>query len=486
MFYNTASHLLFLILFQDIDVSIARVCNCNIFALTPWQEEYIQLQKYNISISFHKVSSKHYPITITTDNNNIFLAIKEYIHNNTFSIALRVSMVTKKILKVTFSDEVPSENASLKIPHVSITASFHDDPTNNDVHSFTIYVPLEFFKLFRIKANDLTKQGLINDIELQFLQFFRDPYNLFPSLEIILERMEDNELQKLIYFLLNENVLTPYHLYLLTRAFPQHALKIKYNISSNLISDIMHVGQVVKNIKTRDLIEGIYAFEEILYLKLRSKQYFKYGNFIDKINKILHFITILSTFQKKNFETWFNEIENSGLLYTILSHCTDSTIASAFSNHTFLLQKLSLYISSRRLQSIHSYFKNKFNYMDTMEAQYSLIQLYLSHMSQINKLYSMPFHKLYPKYINSDSIYYLLFELGWFTLATAFKQLPKKLVHNCTQKLPIGAQYCIMDMINGVLNPNLLHDEMQIKKSQYLLIQSIIKLYYHETIHHVE
>jgi len=483
MFYNTASHLIFYTLFYDLDIYISRACRCEGIALSPWQEGNITLKKYYAVVTCYKLSSKQYPIIITTDSEDVFKSIKDYIQQNISNIALRISVLSKKKLMVASSFIESTGNTQSDSAHISITAHIRYDTPHPMDDDFIIYIPLEFFTVFRIKVVHGSIHPSLNDIESQFLEFFNDPYNLFPSLPIILETMDDNEFQKLIYFLLNEKILTPYHMYLLTRAFPQHSLKIKYNISSNLISDILDVGKTVQHITARDLIEGIYAFEEILYLKLRTKQYFGFGNFINQITKVLQQIIIVSTFQKKTFEMWFSEIEQSGLMYSILSHCDDVTIASAFYHNTKLFQQLSQYLSYRRINSIASCLKNKCNYEHTIVSQYAIVQLYLENISHVNSLYTLPFNQLLKKYIDPQTMYYILFELGWFTIATALKQTPKKVVCDCIQKFPIGAQYCIMDVYDGILNPNILHDEIQIKKARQLLIQSLIRLHCNGTIH---
>ncbi|MGB4270190.1 MAG: hypothetical protein WBK20_13560, partial [Spirochaetota bacterium] len=122
-------------------------------------------------------------------------------------------------------------------------------------------------------------------------------------------------------------------------------------------------------------------------------------------------------------------------------------------------------------------------YDHTILSQYTIVQLYLEKLSNFNKLYTMPFNQLLKKYINPHMMYYILFDLGWFTIATALKQTPKKLVLDCIQKFPQGAQYCILDVYDGVLNPNIIHDEMQIKKARQLVIQSLFKLHCNGTIH---
>lgn len=483
MFYNTASHLIFYSLLYGLDNFIVSSGIGQGIALSPWQAGNIFVKKYYALITLKRLTSKQYPIIITTDSEDIFKVIKDYIQQNISSIGLRLSLLSKKKLQTTFAFNKPPENTSCDSVHIFFSVYIRCYNPHLVDEYFTIYMPLELLTIFRINVGNYTTYNSLNDIETQFVQFFNDPYNLFPSLPIILETMEDNEFQKLIYFLLNEKILTPYHLYLLTRAFPQHALKIKYNISSNLISDILHVGKTLHHITARDLIEGIYAFEEILYLKLRIKPYFGFGNFIDQITSVLHHIAIVSTFQKKTFETWFCEIEKSGLLYTILSHCDDVTIATAFKDNTKLFNQLSNYLSSRRINSITSYLNHEYTNDHTILSQYTIVQLYLKNVSYINALYTMPFNQLLKKYIDPQMMYYTLFDCGWFTIATALKQTPKKLIFDCIQKFPQGAQYCILDVYDGVLNPNIVHDEMQIKKARQLVIQSLIKLHCNGTIH---
>ncbi|MGB4270286.1 MAG: hypothetical protein WBK20_14045, partial [Spirochaetota bacterium] len=362
MFYNIESHLIFYSLLYGLDNFISRTGVCEGIALSPWQSGNIIFKKYYIIITLKRLTSKRYPVIITTDSEDIYKIIKDYIQQNISSIALRISLLSKNKLQATFSFDEPPENTFFDSVHILFSAYIRSNTSHLVDDYFIICIPLELFTLFRIKVSNYSTYISLNDIKTKFLQFFNDPYNLFPSLPIILETMEDSEFQKLIYFLLNENILTPYHLYLLTRAFPQHALKIKYNISRNLISDILHVGKTTHHITARDLIEGIYAFEEILYLKLRTKPYFVFGNFINQITNVLHHISIVSTFQKKTFETWFFDMEKSGLLNAILSNCNDETIAIAFHDSAKLFNQLSRYLSSRRINSITSYLNKRYTY----------------------------------------------------------------------------------------------------------------------------
>ena len=476
MYYNTASHILFLIFFHGIEKYISGITGCSSLAISPLIAEIPEDKLYTFYLQIKKPSNKQYTIIISTSHKKIFTAVKEYLYTNFSNIVLRLQMLSKKKLDIILKNSIELEYSTVPVMTLSVIAyvryNMHDPG-----ECLKVYFPIDFFTLFKIRTQQIDMKAIPIYCEQQLIQFFNDPYNLFPSLNILLETMEDDECQRLVYSLLNENILTPYHLYLLTRAFPQHSLKIKHNISSNLISDILAIGKSVKTITSRDLYEAIYAFEEILFLRLRNKPYFHYGTFIEQIHNMLHHLSILALFNKKPFDIWFTEMQQEGLLYKVLSQCHDKIIASAFSHHPLLFKHLANFFSTRRMKSLQLYSNQQFDTDTIALSQYEIIQLYLNNMTKFKNLYQLPFNKLLKRIIEPNSMYYVLFEVGWFTVATALKQLPEKLMMDAIQTFPRGARDCIIDVYNGTLNPNILHDEIQIKKARNVIISTIIKLY---------
>jgi hypothetical protein len=72
---------------------------------------------------------------------------------------------------------------------------------------------------------------------------------------------------------------------------------------------------------------------------------------------------------------------------------------------------------------------------------------------------------------------YLLFGVGWFTLSTALKNINRKNILYLIDKFPSGAKYLIIDVLEGIVNPNIIHDEMQIKKARTICVSEMLSLY---------
>ena len=488
MYYNAASHILFSILFHTIDSYLKRYFDLSGLALSPFMIEKLDTTNQYIVVSFYKsvASENNFRIIISTSTPSVHHCILQYLNDNSSAIALRLSLIVKHKLNITFTSNHFLWKRENEVPNIVIKSSIIDAGDRNSNNTFSIYCENDFFKLFKINMDTSHRPINTYELESQFLHFFKDPYTLFPSLPFILEVMSDDEFQKLIYYLLNEKLLTPYHLFLISRAYPQYSLKIKHNISRHTISDIINVGKSIHKITYRDVLEAIYAFEELLFLKLRSKPYFHYGTFIEQVHSILHHMRMVTLFQQKAFDEWVYEFIKSNLLYAVLAKCDDITIAAAFYNSRHLISLLNNYISSKRINSITSLFEMRCDISQIISSQHRMIELFLNKTSSHNKLYSLPFNIVLKKYMTPENMYYVLFEIGWFVIATALKQSPKKLCLECIKHFPEGARYCIIDVYNGVLNPNIVHDEMQIKKARNQLIQSILKLNMYGIIHFQE
>lgn len=76
----------------------------------------------------------------------------------------------------------------------------------------------------------------------------------------------------------------------------------------------------------------------------------------------------------------------------------------------------------------------------------------------------------------SDYIH-LLLSAGWFILSTALKGVAGKIQRRVLKGLPRSASVLIEDVLKGVVNPNILHDEMQIHKAQQTCVRLILQLF---------
>jgi hypothetical protein len=70
----------------------------------------------------------------------------------------------------------------------------------------------------------------------------------------------------------------------------------------------------------------------------------------------------------------------------------------------------------------------------------------------------------------------LLLGTGWFILATACKGVRKSTLKRILKNLYFPARCLIEDMVRGVVNPYILHDEMQVHSAQALCAREILSL----------
>jgi hypothetical protein len=61
--------------------------------------------------------------------------------------------------------------------------------------------------------------------------------------------------------------------------------------------------------------------------------------------------------------------------------------------------------------------------------------------------------------------------------STALKGINNIIQQRVLQKIYPAAQVLIEDVLRGVVNPNILHDEIQIKKAETICVKRIFSLY---------
>lgn len=87
------------------------------------------------------------------------------------------------------------------------------------------------------------------------------------------------------------------------------------------------------------------------------------------------------------------------------------------------------------------------------------------------------FEYLLLSFIDPGDYRYLLIEAGWFNLSTALKGVKKKIVLKILDVITIPASYLVEDVLNGIINTNIIHDEIQINRARGQCVRCIISLY---------
>jgi hypothetical protein len=350
-----------------------------------------------------------------------------------------------------------------------------EDNSGAELH---IGFPTSFFRLF---SPELTGHFSPETAEEKIVSFFRDPSHLFPGISMILETFSDSDLQKLLFQLQKRNLLTPYQICLVLLALPEKALRLKKNISRNTILEVSAMMRHFSGrgaIQNRDLTGGLYSIEEAVYFLIREGADFSYSTFLRNLQHILSTLSRVELLLLHSFREWLAGMEEDSLLYATLSSVPEIEIARSISDDTALyLPILRRYISARKVADISRLLEGRpVSFMEHISAQAAIIHQYRKLRAERRNLGDESFEYLLRRFSSPGEYRHLLFAVGWFPLSTALKGLPRARVKPVLEKLPRPARYLIEDVLKGIVNPNIIHGEMQIHSARRLCVRAITTL----------
>jgi hypothetical protein len=346
----------------------------------------------------------------------------------------------------------------------------------------SVFLPLDFFRLF---SKDIDICDSSETLAVKFLNYFEKPLWMLPDFRIIANSLTQTEFTKLFNHLQKQNLLTPYQIYLLTLGFPEVSGVIKRSLSKNSIKDVLalkkNAGKM--NLGKRDIIGGIYSIEESIFFILKKADDLEYSLFIKKLQRLTFFARNLIILQRKEFRVHISEIIEDDLLLPVLSSIDDLILGMAFSmdaGDSFLLAKSGL--SERKQMNIINCMNNEFSFIDVLSARQAILKQYRS--LKIRKSGAEPerMEYLLSCLHSAEDYQNLLLSVGWFQLSTAMKGLHPSLVDKLLSFLPPGARILIEDVLSGTLNPNIIHDEGQMRKAKKTCVEAILELFGDGTI----
>ncbi|MCU0822742.1 MAG: hypothetical protein MUC95_09790 [Spirochaetes bacterium] len=486
MILNLPSKIIVNILMPELEIDLKNNFNTTFFSVSPFMPCEGDLSRsqgyfgYKITTGKKEIIVDIYYDSFRDDQTELFSTC---LDNGMYNVQMILSLLCKKNIRVNSVSEKPSleENRETK-KRIDISFS---DPSGGDIYIISIIVPDEFFKFI------LRKKEIIGDTELleeSILDFFINPFNFFPVLKVLLDSLGDLELQKLLYKLQSSNLLTTYQICLLVRSFPEHSLRIKDNISRNRISDVSSMlAKLIgaEKITKRDILEGMYSIEEAIFMLIKSDTDTGFFRIISGIYADLVKFLNLRKILKMDFITLVKDINESGLLNELLSSMNEIDIAKAISDRAVFYYEMFIdIVEEKKIKSIRELVETgNFTYSEKIWGQYQLIRNY--RRLKIKRLDPGPekFKILLTRMTGTKSAMHLLSGVGWYTLATAFKtgrqlnQAEKKKIISMFDDVPAGAKYLILDVLDSTVNPNIIHDEMQINRARTLCVKEIAALY---------
>lgn len=471
--FNHASRLITNLLFHDIDHALQRITGISVIAYSPVMDS----SSRSISVDSG--------IRIFTHNMeiNIYISLQDLPQDQ--SAALQgffgeISVDLKNILQLVFKKRcsynyIPYFNKKIYIRHYKeiVISIINGD---QDYYLY-ILLPIDFFSLFSKIINISSSSDLI---EGEVLNFFKNPKWMIPELQFLFTALSNVELNNLINQLQRKNFLTPYQIFLIIQAFPDLSGLIKSALSKNIINDVIQFNKKSDALKInrRDIAGGIYSVEESIYFILRDESDIAYSHFLRSMQNVIQSSLNFDILLTKKFSEWISDIMSDELLYATLSVSEDAVSALALSKEApSLIEQFKEYISETKMNDIRQLIKPNSPYDAVLHARISLLSRYREH--KMKRIQTDPdrLEYLIVNFRKPSDYLYLLLSVGWFTLSTAMKGMNKKNIARVLPHLPISARILIEDVLKGIVNPNILHDEMQVAKAKASCVESILQLY---------
>lgn len=312
------------------------------------------------------------------------------------------------------------------------------------------------------------------------LAFFDEPMRLLPHLPGLVASLSDSALQSLLYRLMNRRLIGPYQLMVMTMALPDEAGRIRRNLSPRLVDEVrslMRRYRGLERLTRRDLMAGAYSIEEAVLFLSRGGDDVGFAPFLRAVQAERSFLASLRIAGTRDVRDWFLEIAADGLLYAVLSACDEDTIARCIADDPAWYGGLiGQHVSRRSTESLLSRAGSIApSPLERLSAHASLVTEYRRQRLRRRGLgaESLPFLL---RRIGPGDFRHVLISAGWFVLSTALKGLRARYATDLVEGLPSGPRYLIEDVLRGVANPDILHDELQIDAARALCVASIARL----------
>ncbi|MDY6932712.1 MAG: hypothetical protein SVZ03_00650 [Spirochaetota bacterium] len=483
MIFNLSSRIIINILFPDINKLFQRQYANPRIAFSPIMNHHNI--EYSITSSIKiRDEGKSFTIYVLTDNfsPNAIKLLNEHIESKLYEIEIVLNILFKNKYKIGMLLQELNANDQYREAYKRIDLSIIAKDIERCI---SIIIPVKFFRLFsrRIKCDSDSEL-----IEREIIDFFLNPINILPNLKSILDTFNDIELQRLLFQLQNKKLITTYQICLINLSFPNHSLRIKRNLSTNTISDVKTMMKRLRSsnlINKRDLVEGIYSIEEAIYMLLKGDEDFSYSKFLQETQRRLKILSNAKILYSKDLYHWIEVMRDSKLLYQTISMTKEIDIVQSISEKPDLYANiLQGSISKRRMEEIVSLAKNKsISFSERIYSQSNFVSTYRRlQIRRMNHGYKS-FNYILSKIVEPKDFNHLILGVGWFILSTALKKTKKRNMLPLLKSIPLPARYLIEDIHQGIVNPNIIHDEIQINRAREICVKEIISLHQDGIIH---
>lgn len=473
MLYNYASIIIINLLFKNIEYHLKKITSARSIAYSPLMDCSLPSTQTHMSITLYthtKKNSIHLAFTNFSyeEKSEVSAYFKKIIHD----INITINVIFKKSISLRLELDHNKIDSMSDYKEINISA------VNSDFEKLIqIFFPLFFLKLF---STTITNTTSAESIEHKIVQFFRNPAWMLPDIAQFLNVLSKAELSILINNLQKKGLLTPYQIFLIITAYPELSGLIKAVLSKNYINDVILFNKQARTLKIqkRDIAGGIYSVQESILMLMKQGIDLHYSIVLKHMQTIIQMSLNIDLVLKQRFVSWLSEIESQGLLHETISITNDIAVAYALSRETDeCLSIIQKNITVRKMNSLRPLIKRGATVEDIVKARIEFITHYRKLKVGRFDVHPDRFSFVLTSFIHPGDYTYLLLTVGWFILSTALKGIHKKAIIPVLNNIPPFASMLIEDVVKGVVNPNILHDEMQVKKARMQCMKAIFQLY---------
>ncbi len=385
-------------------------------------------------------------------------------------IALRLGIAFKRKIPVSIAHVELARQVS---PVYALSRAYDG---YDDTKAIDLYIPRDFLSFLLGKHfNDES------EFESAIATLLRDGFFLFPSAVVLVQTLEPLWLEKLFEKLRTKKLLSAYQLALLCLTFPEYSLKIKHALSKNVTYEVAETMRRISadiSFSERDIVEGVYSIEEAIFHLINAGEEIGFSGYLREIKNLSDEVKQREIFMLKSFPEWIDAMEGEGLLFNALCGIDDETIAMAFYDNRLLFEgSCGKCLSKRRCDDVRIFWNREPSFSEKVRARARIVSSYRELRVKKRNWGAEGFDFIIRGISDPASFRTLLIEVGWFTLSTALKNARRDITDRVVKALPRRARYLIEDVLRGVLNPNILHDELQIHEARARCVRKALELY---------
>jgi hypothetical protein len=365
-----------------------------------------------------------------------------------------------------------------------------DKDTNRDksnIYQFTIALikdEEEIFLIFSIPGRffnimipSLDTSYIRADIADLLIVFFKKPDILYPSIKLLLVCLESSELSGLLDLLKRNNLLSDYQLVLLINGFSEYSLKIKNALSRNTQDSLREELKKYKGKVTKvDIACGVYSVEEGISQVLKKEKN-RIAEYLRRLSSLIKKITDYELYMRKSWQEWIDEMDQKKLLYKTLLKCSDQILFNAFPGYRS--EKYPFFARNFPASRIDEIFNGGINRISgtTAEARAAIIKNYRKLTVEALRYNDKDFSFILASIDNIADFEIIVRNTGWFILSTALKQCSRKMVDHVLSGVNYPARELIKGVISGTINPDIIHDEIQVNRARNESVRVMMELY---------